>query len=204
MHSSRLLNRKPTLNQGSSPKPAQQSAFSTTRPKLATAGEGSSTPGIPYANLTIGVPLETFPNERRVAIAPQNVSQLRKKGFKRVLIEKGAGVESSFTDQAFQDAGATIIDAKGVWGESDILLKVRPPNIDSEVPLIRSGSTLISFLYPAINKPLVDALAGRGTTAFAMDMIPRISRAQGFDALSSMANIAGYKAVLEASNHFGR
>ncbi|KAF3221917.1 hypothetical protein TWF191_006965 [Orbilia oligospora] len=180
----------------------QTSVFSTSAPRNST--EVPKPSGTPYSNLTIGIPLETFPNERRVAIAPQNVAQLRKKGFKKVIIEQGAGAESSFSDRAYEAAGATIGDRKSVWSDSDILLKVRAPNLDTEVPNLRRGSTLISFISPAVNKPLVEALAKQETTSFAMDMIPRISRAQAFDALSSMANIAGYKAVLEASNHFGR
>ncbi|KAK6543852.1 hypothetical protein TWF694_000579 [Orbilia ellipsospora] len=182
----------------------QVNAFSTSSAKPDSAPESSKPAGVPYSNLTIGIPLETFPNERRVAIAPQNVAQLRKKGFKKVLIETGAGAESSFTDRAYEAAGATVGDRKSIWSESDILLKVRAPNVESEVPMLRKGSTLVSFLNPSINKTLVEALANQGTTSFAMDLIPRISRAQTFDALSSMANIAGYKAVLEASNHFGR
>jgi H+-translocating NAD(P) transhydrogenase len=97
-----------------------------------------------------------------------------------------------------------VVDRDTVWSESNILLKVRAPNVETEIPKIKPGTALISFIQPMQNKPLVEALAGRQVTAFAMDMIPRISRAQAFDALSSMANIAGYKAVLEASNHYGR
>jgi NAD(P) transhydrogenase len=161
----------------------------------------------PYANLTIGVPKESFPGERRVAITPQNVKLLLKKGFSRVLIERGAGEEAQFLDEAYEQAGAHTVDRRNVFSESDILLKVRALSIDgkdSEVDAIREGATVISMLYPIQNKPTVERLASRKATAFAMDMIPRISRAQVFDALSSMANIAGYKAVLEASNHFGR
>ena len=154
--------------------------------------------------LTIGVPLETYPHERRVAITPQNVALLLKKGFARVIIEKGAGVEANFPDEVYQKAGAKIVDRNTVWGQSDILLKVRAPSKDTEIPLLSRGATVISFLYPAQNKDLVQSLSSHGATSFAMDMVPRISRAQVFDALSSMANIAGYKAVLEASNHFGR
>ncbi|KAI5119181.1 hypothetical protein M0805_000635 [Coniferiporia weirii] len=167
----------------------------------------SKVTAIPYSSLTVGIPLETYPNERRVAITPQNTALLLKKGFSRVLVEHGAGAEAQFTDDAYAQAGATLVDRGVIWNESDILLKVRAPSIDGpkgEVDALREGTTLISFLYPAQNKPVVDALAARGSTSFAMDMIPRISRAQVFDALSSMANIAGYKAVLEASNHFGR
>lgn len=155
----------------------------------------------------MGVPREIAPNERRVAITPQNVTMLLKKGFSRVLIERGAGESAQLLDHVYEKAGATIVDRDTIYSESDIVLKVRGPQIDgpfNEVQALRKGSTVISFLYPAQNKSVVDALAERGVTAFAMDRIPRISRAQVFDALSSMANIAGYKAVLEASNHFGR
>jgi NAD(P) transhydrogenase len=160
-----------------------------------------------YENLTIGVPKEIYPGERRVAITPQNVALLLKKGFSRILIEKSAGVEAQFTDEVYEQAGAKTVDRRNVFAEADILLKVRPLSTDgaeSEVDAIRDGATVISFLYPVQNKPTVERIASRKATAFAMDMVPRISRAQVFDALSSMANIAGYKAVLEASNTFGR
>lgn len=161
----------------------------------------------PYGTLTIGIPKESFPGERRVAMTPANVKLLLKKGFSRILIERGAGLEAQFTDEAYEQAGAKTVDRRSVFSEADILLKVRSVSIDgseSEVDAMRDGATVISFLYPAQNRPVVDRLASRKATAFAMDMVPRISRAQVFDALSSMANIAGYKAVLEASNHFGR
>lgn len=161
----------------------------------------------PYSSLTVGVPRETHENERRVAITPQNVALLLKKGFSRVLIERGAGEGAQLLDEAYEKAGATLVDRDAVYSQSDIVMKVRNPQIDgpfNEVQALRKDSTIISFLYPAQNKSIVDALAARGVTSFAMDKIPRISRAQVFDALSSMANIAGYKAVLEASNHFGR
>ncbi|KAF2745141.1 PNTB-domain-containing protein [Sporormia fimetaria CBS 119925] len=161
----------------------------------------------PYESLTVGIPKESYPGERRVAITPQNVKLLLKKGFSRVLIESGAGVEAQFTDEAYEQAGAKTVDRRSLFADSDILLKVRAPSIDgpdSEVDAMREGATVISFLYPVQNRPVVDRLAERKATAFAMDMVPRISRAQVFDALSSMANIAGYKAILEASNHFGR
>ncbi|KAF2184021.1 NAD(P) transhydrogenase-like protein [Zopfia rhizophila CBS 207.26] len=161
----------------------------------------------PYSTLTIGVPRESYPGEHRVAITPQNVKLLLKKGFSRVLIERGAGIEAQFTDEAYEQAGAKTVDRQNLFAEADILLKVRPLSIDgpdSEVDAIREGATVISFLYPVQNRPVVDRLASRKATAFAMDMVPRISRAQVFDALSSMANIAGYKAVLESSNVFGR
>lgn len=160
-------------------------------------------PTTPYDKLTVGAPREIFPHERRVALTPQNVALLLKKGFGAVLIERGAGAEAGFLDSAYESAGATLVDAAGVWKGADILLKVRGPSLE-EAANARPGQTLISFIQPIQNQELVQALAARKVTSFAMDMVPRISRAQSFDALSSMANIAGYKAVLEASNHFGR
>ena len=139
-----------------------------------------------YSNLTIGVPKESYPGERRVAITPQNVALLLKKGFSRILIEQGAGIEAQFTDEAYELAGAHTVDRRHVFSESDILLKVRALSIegeDSEVEALRDGATVISMLYPMQNKPVVDRIASRNATAFAMDMVPRISRAQVFDAL---------------------
>ncbi|KAI1823334.1 NAD(P) transhydrogenase mitochondrial precursor [Xylaria intraflava] len=158
---------------------------------------------VPYADLTVGIPRETFANERRVAISPQNVALLKKKGFGKVIVERGAGVEADFLDEAYEKAGATLVESGGVLGVADIVLKVRGPSL-TEIDRLKAGATVISFLQPAQNKDLVERLAARKVTSFAMDMVPRISRAQVFDALSSMANIAGYKAVLEASNNFGR
>ncbi|KAH8890055.1 NAD(P) transhydrogenase mitochondrial precursor [Thozetella sp. PMI_491] len=161
-------------------------------------------PTTPYANLTVGVPREVYPGERRVAITPQNVALLLKKGFAKVLIERGAGAEAELLDSEYDKAGATLVDgAAPVWAGADILLKVRGPTL-AELDNAKEGQTIISFIQPVQNKPLVQKLAAKKTTSFAMDLIPRISRAQVFDALSSMANIAGYKAVLEASNNFGR
>lgn len=157
--------------------------------------------GIPYKNLTIGVPKEKWANEKRVAMSPAVTATLVKKGFK-VNIEKGAGEEAKFRDQDFAEAGATMVDGNKAW-DSDILLKVRQPT-EAEIPLLRDNGTLISFLYPGQNKDLLNNLAKKNINAFAMDCIPRISRAQVFDALSSMANIAGYRAVIEAANHFPR
>ncbi|KAJ3732248.1 NAD(P) transhydrogenase beta subunit-domain-containing protein [Lentinula guzmanii] len=160
--------------------------------------------GITYSSLSVGVPRETFTNERRVALTPQNVQLLRKKGFGKVLVERNAGIHAQFLDESYVEAGATLVSREELFKDTDIMLKVRAPSLGQEVENIKEGSTLISFLYPAQNKSIVDALSARKVNALAMDMIPRISRAQVFDALSSMANISGYKAVLEASNHFGR
>ncbi|QPH03801.1 hypothetical protein C2857_000177 [Epichloe festucae Fl1] len=161
-------------------------------------------PTTPYGQLTVGVPREVFPGERRVALTPANVALLLKKGFGRVLVERGAGTRAEFPDEAYEKAGATLAgEPSAVWSGSNIVLKVRGPSVD-EIESIREKQTVISLLQPAQNKDIVQKIAGKKATCFAMDMIPRISRAQVFDALSSMANIAGYKAVLEASNVFGR
>ncbi|KAL4077098.1 NAD(P) transhydrogenase beta subunit-domain-containing protein, partial [Scleroderma yunnanense] len=160
--------------------------------------------GIPYSSVTVGAPRETHPNERRVSLTPQNVASLKKKGFSSVFVERDAGASAKFLDEEYAKAGATLVSRDELFSKTDILLKVRPPSQEDEVSRLKEGSTIISFLYPTQNRPLVEALASRKLNAFAMDMIPRISRAQTFDALSSMANIAGYKAVLEAANYFGR
>ncbi|KAL7919777.1 NAD(P) transhydrogenase beta subunit domain-containing protein [Trichoderma austrokoningii] len=161
-------------------------------------------PTTPYNQLTVGVPRETFPGERRVALTPTNVALLLKKGYSKVLVQRGAGAAAEFLDEAYEKAGATLVDSPdGVWSAADIVLKVRGPS-NAEVNAIKKDQTILSFLQPGQNKDLVDKIAARGATYFAMEMVPRISRAQVFDALSSMANIAGYKAVLEASNVFGR
>jgi H+-translocating NAD(P) transhydrogenase len=159
-------------------------SISTDSPAAAHSRPNPS--AIPYSALTIGIPLETYPSERRVAITPQNAALLLKKGFARVLVEHGAGAEAQFTDDAYKQAGATLVERKTLWSDSDILLKVRAPSIDGpdcEADALREGGTIISFLYPAKNKNVVDKLASRRATSFAMDMIPRISRAQAFDAL---------------------
>jgi H+-translocating NAD(P) transhydrogenase len=134
-------------------------------------------------------------------MSPQVTATLVKKGF-TINIEKGAGEEAKFRDSDFEAAGGKIVDGNKAW-DSDILLKVRQP-LENEIPLLRENGTLISFLYPGQNKDLLNELAKKKMNAFAMDCIPRISRAQVFDALSSMANIAGYRAVIEAANHFPR
>lgn len=195
------LARHASVLSGPPPPPSHKA---TVVPANATFSTKVIPPTTPYAKLTVGAPREIFPNERRVALTPQNVALLLKKGYGRVIVERGAGAEAGFLDDAYKQAGATVVDsAAAVWKEADIVLKVRGPTL-AEAGNAREGQTLISFIQPVQNKELVDVLAKRKVTSFAMDMIPRISRAQVFDALSSMANIAGYKAVLEASNHFGR
>ncbi len=151
----------------------------------------------------IGVPKETYPGECRVAATPETALKLQKLGFE-ILIESGAGAAADCTDEAYKAAGCTIVsDAATLWSQAEIVLKVRAPQ-DAEVGLLAEGKTLISFLYPTQNEELVRKLAERKATVIAMDMIPRISRAQKMDALSSMANVAGYRAVVEAANNFGR
>ncbi|MBF0611523.1 MAG: Re/Si-specific NAD(P)(+) transhydrogenase subunit alpha [Magnetococcales bacterium] len=159
--------------------------------------------------MLIGIPKEVYPGERRVAATPESVAQLLKLGF-AVAVQSTAGAEANITDEAYAAAGAEILpDANAVWGKADIILKVRAPQeipgtSSHEADLIREGTNLISFIWPAQNKELMDRLATRKATIMAMDSIPRISRAQKCDALSSMANIAGYRAVVEAAHHFGR
>ncbi|HEX5070890.1 MAG TPA: Re/Si-specific NAD(P)(+) transhydrogenase subunit alpha [Vicinamibacterales bacterium] len=159
--------------------------------------------------MRIGVPTEIHEGEMRVATTPEVAAQLQKLGF-AVSVEAGAGAGSNFSDDAFRAAGATVVaDTRALWAESDIILKVRPParhprlGVD-ETDWLREGQVLISFLWPAQNPELLKQLAARGVTTLAMDSVPRISRAQKMDALSSMANIAGYRAVIEAAEHFGR
>jgi len=151
----------------------------------------------------IGVPRETFPGEKRVATVPDVVPRLAKLGF-GVIVQSGAGEAASLSDQAYAAAGATVVpDAAAVWSKADIVFKVRAPNAE-EVAAMREGQTLASFIWPAQNPDLVKSLAAKKATVLAMDSVPRISRAQKLDALSSMANIAGYRAVIEAAHEFGR
>uniref|UniRef100_A0A8D3DIA7 proton-translocating NAD(P)(+) transhydrogenase n=1 Tax=Scophthalmus maximus TaxID=52904 RepID=A0A8D3DIA7_SCOMX len=158
-------------------------------------------PGVLYKDVVVGVPKETLQNERRVALSPAGVQLLVKQGF-QVQVESGAGDESKFSDQLYKDAGATITDVKGAFS-SDLVLKVRAPSL-SEADLLRPKNTLVSFIYPAQNPELMKKLTERQSTVLAMDQVPRVTIAQGYDALSSMANIAGYKAVVLAANNFGR
>lgn len=152
-------------------------------------------------SMRIGVPRERLTNEARVAATPKTVEQLLKLGFE-VAIESGAGKLASFDDAAYQEAGASIADTTEVW-QSDIVLKVNAPQ-DDEIELTRAGSIVVSFIWPAQNPELLEKLAARQVTVLAMDSVPRISRAQSMDALSSMANIAGYRAIVEAAHEFGR
>lgn len=151
--------------------------------------------------MRIGIPKERLPNETRVAATPKTVEQLLKLGFS-VAIESGAGQLASFDDKAFAQAGADIVDGNAIW-QSEIILKVNAPEED-EIALLNPGTTLVSFIWPAQNPGLMEKLAERKVTVMAMDSVPRISRAQSLDALSSMANIAGYRAIVEAAHEFGR
>ncbi|MRJ75494.1 Re/Si-specific NAD(P)(+) transhydrogenase subunit alpha [Aeromicrobium sp. SMF47] len=149
----------------------------------------------------IGVVTESVAGETRVAATPATVAQLIKLGYE-VVVESGAGEKSSFTDEAYVEAGASIGATADVW-RSDIVFKVNAPT-PAEIGLLADGATLISMISPALNPELVEQLSARPITVLAMDAVPRISRAQSMDVLSSMANIAGYRAVVEAANVFGR
>ncbi|MFL2553400.1 MAG: Re/Si-specific NAD(P)(+) transhydrogenase subunit alpha [Candidatus Rariloculaceae bacterium] len=159
--------------------------------------------------MRIGVPKEVHVGEQRVATTPEVAAQLKKLGFE-VAIEAGAGLAASFDDNAYRDAGALVMeDTSMLWSSSDIILKVRSPEKSAETgedesALLRSGQTLICFFWPAQNPDSLERFASLGVTTLAVDSIPRISRAQKMDALSSMANIGGYRAVIEAAQHFGR
>jgi len=157
----------------------------------------------------IGIPKEIYPNECRVAATPDTVKKLQKLGFE-VLIESGAGEAANFQNHVYSEAGCGIVpDTETLWANADILLKVRAPQMHPtlgkhEAELLKSNHTLISFIWPGQNPELLDKLAATNASVIAMDAVPRISRAQKLDALSSMANIAGYRAVIEAANNFGR
>uniref|UniRef100_A0A8R1HT93 proton-translocating NAD(P)(+) transhydrogenase n=1 Tax=Caenorhabditis japonica TaxID=281687 RepID=A0A8R1HT93_CAEJA len=156
---------------------------------------------IEYTKLRVAVPKESFPGEKRVSLSPSGVSLLTKNGIS-VLVEDNAGALAGYSNEEYAKNGAVVSKEDEVFN-TDIVLKIRPPTTD-EITKMKDGSTLISFIHPGQNKTLLDALTSSNKTAFAMDCVPRISRAQVFDALSSMANIAGYRAVIEAANHFGR
>lgn len=159
--------------------------------------------------MKLAVPKESRAGERRVAATPDNVARLLKLGFE-VSVESQAGALASFTDEDYTAAGARVVqDTGALWHEADIILKVQPPDQHPtlgvhEVDLLREGATIISFLWPGRNQALIERMAARKVTAIAIDQVPRISRAQKMDALSSMANIAGYRAVIEAASFYGR
>lgn len=154
--------------------------------------------------MLIGVPLETAAGEKRVATVPDVVEKLIKLGFS-VAVQSGAGAAANFADEAYAAVGATVVPgAADIWGGSDIVFKVRPPTLE-EVAQLREGAALIGFVWPAQNPPLMEALAARKATVLAIDCLPRqLSRAQKMDALTSMAGVSGYRAVIEAANAFGR
>ena len=153
--------------------------------------------------MKIGALKEQENGEKRVAMTPESAALLQKLGHE-CLIESGAGAEASFSDQAYADAGVQVLaDSGAVFAEADVVIKVRPPT-SGEAGQLNSGQTLISLFFPAQNDPLLQQCTAQNARVIAMDMVPRISRAQKMDALSSMANIAGYRAVIEAGNHFGR
>ena len=153
--------------------------------------------------MKIGALAEIFEGENRVAMTPDSALQLQKLGH-LCCIQAGAGAKAGFTDESYAAAGVEVLKtAKAVVDAADVLVKVRGPE-EKEAKLLRAGQTLISFFWPAQNEALLKLVAERDATVVAMDMVPRISRAQKMDALSSMANIAGYRAVIEAGNNFGR
>ena len=153
--------------------------------------------------MKIGAPRELAKGEARVALTPDSAKFIQKLGHD-CLIESGAGVAAGFDDQAYRDAGVSVVDgAKALWSDAEVVIKVREPE-EAEVKHLRQGQTLISFFWPAQNEEMLEKCRAQGATVVAMDMVPRISRAQKMDALSSMANIAGYRAVIEAGNNFGR
>ncbi len=153
--------------------------------------------------MKIGAPKEVFEGEARVALTPDSAARLQKLGYE-CLVETGAGDAASITDDAYKAAGVTVVEsAAELWSRADVIAKVREPSAD-EVSACPNGKTLISFVYPGQNEELLAAMNAKNLSVLAMDMVPRISRAQKMDALSSMANIAGYRAVIEAGNNFGR
>ncbi|CAI2733096.1 unnamed protein product [Schistosoma spindalis] len=176
----------------------------TTRPELSQLG-------VAFNTLRIGIPKESFIDEKRVSVTPQTANLFSKCGFK-VFVQTGAGVNSNFLDSDYVKAGAKIItdSVESLYNQSDIILKIRPPSLNSlpnlsdEVSMLRPNSTFISLIYPAKNQLLIDALSKKKVNLLALDCIPRISRAQSFDVLSSMANISGYKGVIEAAGLFNR
>ena len=162
--------------------------------------------------MIIGIPKETHPLENRVATTPKVIEKLKKKGFD-ICVERGAGIKSSISDEQYEKAGATLLNnAKEVWDKAQIILSIHPPSIrpegsdfagEDECSWLRSDQTLITLIRPATSKDLVEKLQKTKGTVFALDCIPRITRAQKMDVLSSMANIAGYRAVIEAAKAYG-
>jgi H+-translocating NAD(P) transhydrogenase subunit alpha len=159
--------------------------------------------------MKVAIPREVHTGERRVAATPETVIRLKKLGFE-VLVEAGAGAGASFPDEDYASAGARVVaDTRQLWREGDVVLKVLPPEAHAglgvhEADLMHEGTTLISFLWPGKNAALIERMGARKATVLAMDQVPRISRAQKLDALSTMANIAGYRSVIEAASFYGR
>jgi NAD(P) transhydrogenase subunit alpha len=159
--------------------------------------------------MKIGIPKEIHPGEKRVATTPEAAEQIIKLGFS-VLVESGAGLGANISDEAYREVGVEIVDnAKILWKSADIVMKVRAPELHpelalNEIDLLPESGRLISFIWPAQNEQLMQDLAAKKATVLAMDSVPRMSRAQKLDALSSMANIAGYRAIIEAAQYFGR
>ena len=151
--------------------------------------------------MIIGIPRERHPGETRVAATPDTIGKIRKLGYD-VVVETGAGEFAKIADEAFAAAGARIGDAHDAWG-ADIVFAVNAPS-DAEIAALRDGAMLCAMIGPALHPELVEKLGTRDITVLAMDAVPRISRAQALDVLSSMANISGYRAVIEAANEFGR
>jgi len=151
--------------------------------------------------MKIGIPKESTAGEKRVAASPKSVTALIKMGFD-IQIEDSAGKKANFSNHAYQEQGAEIVDTAAAW-QADLVLKVNSPN-DDEIQMMKSGATVVSFVAPAQNEDFLKKMAAANINVMAMDAVPRISRAQALDALSSMANIAGYRAVVEASHEFSR
>ncbi len=155
------------------------------------------------SHMKVGIPKELSPNESRVGATPKTTERLKKQGFD-VFIQSGAGVDANFADSDYEKSGATIVNSvEDLYRDSDIILKVLAPT-ESEIEMMHEGQVSLSYLAPAQNPDLLKKLAAKKVNAIAMDAIPRISRAQKMDVLSSMANIAGYRSVIEGANHFGR
>src|SRR6478672_5723250 len=156
-----------------------------------------------------GIPKEIHPGEKRVAAMPQTILRLIKLGFE-VAVESGAGHGVNVSNGEYRETGASVIDdTRELWATSDLIMKVRPPEDNKELgvheaDLLKEGGWLIGFVWPAQHKDILDRLAKRDATVFGMDCVPRITRAQKMDTLSAMANIAGYRAIIEAANHFPR
>ena len=168
-------------------------------PATTVTDDATQSTGRPYTAMTVGVPKESFPGEQRVCMMPETCEKLVKAGF-TVIVEKDAGALSDADDEAYTSVGCEIGDP---WS-TDVLCKIRPPT-EEERTKLADGQVLFSNIYPRQDEEIVEALREKGVTAFGLDCVPRtISRAQAFDTLSSMANISGYKAVVEASNAFPR